>query len=135
MPEYFRKLTIPANTPENKPVGIDIEVEGEVLSEIAYLIPPGWCALAHFALFYGIEQIYPEELGTWITGDNVFRVVPLKWNMPEWRTKISIRGWNEDDTYEHSVFVWLLTATKEEARPWEALIDFMRWMKLMMAYY
>jgi len=64
MGEYFTWLTIPAATSPENPATKTIEVEGEVLSEIAYLIPAGWCALAHFSIFYGIKQIYPVEAGT-----------------------------------------------------------------------
>jgi len=129
MGDYFVSLIIPANTPEPSPATKDIEIEGEVLSEIAYLIPPGWCALAHFALFYGIHQIYPEQLGTWVTGDDLYRSVPLKWPLPESPVKITIKAWNEDDTYEHSVYLWLLTAPEEEAKPWKTILDFVAILK------
>jgi len=129
MGEYFIKLTIPANTPSDKPVETTIQVEGEVLTEIAYLIPPGWAALAHFAFYYGIKQFYPEPEGLWITGDNMYREVMVKWTLPESPCKLTIKGWNEDDTFEHTVYIWLLTEVEVEAKPWRTLIDFIKAFK------
>jgi len=132
MGDYFVSLTIPANTPEASPATKDVEIEGEILSEIAYLVPPGWCALAHFAVFYGIKQIYPEEEGTWVTGDDLYRPVPVKWRLPESPCKVTIKGWNEDDTYPHTLYLWLLTAPEEEARPWKIIADFVVILKRLM---
>jgi len=80
--DYFISLTIPPGTPEDSPAQIHVEVEGYRLEEIAYLIPAGWCALARFAVFYGIYQIYPITPGTWCTGDDLYRAVPLRWRLP-----------------------------------------------------
>jgi len=132
MGDYFTKLTIPANTPEDQPAVTTVEVEGEVLDELAYLIPPGWSALAYFSLFYGIKQIYPYEAGTWVTGDNLYRQVPIKWRLPESPCKLTLKGYNEDDTYPHTVYMWLLTTTIEEARPWQVLIDFVAIFKRLL---
>jgi len=132
MGDYFAKLKIPANTPVDKPVTADVEVEGEVLAELAYLIPPGWSALAHFAIFYGIKQIYPAEAGTWVTGDDLYRSVPLRWRLPESPVNLTIKGYNEDDTYPHTVYLWLLTKPEEEALPWRILADFVKILKRLM---
>jgi len=132
MGDYFIKLRIPANTPLAKPAETTVEIEGEVLAELAYLIPPGWAAVAHFAILYGIKQIYPEEDGTWVTGDDLYRVVPLKWPLPEPKTKLTIKGYNESIDYPHTVYLWFLTKPEEEARPWRIISDFVKILKRLM---
>jgi len=132
MGDYFAKLKIPANTPVDKPVTADVEVEGEVLAEIAYFIPSGWAALAHFAVFYGIKQIYPAEAGTWVTGANLYRPVPLRWTLPESPCKLTIKGYNQDTIYPHTIYLWLLTKPKEEVWPLRILIDFVEILKRLM---
>jgi len=124
--EYFVKLPIPANTKEDEPVEVGVEVEGFRLEEIAYLIPAGWCALAHFALFYGIRQIYPAEAGTWITGDDLYRAVPVLWRLPEPKAVLTVKGWNEDTSYKHTAYVWLLTKPEEEVPPIRLLTQVLR---------
>jgi len=117
MGDYFVKLAIPADTKQTAPVETTVEVEGFRLEEIAYLIPAGWCALAHFALYYGIHQIYPEEQGTWVTGDNLYRPVPILWRLPESPCTLTVKGWNEDIENDHTIYLWLLTKPEELIPP------------------
>jgi len=117
MGDYFVALTIPPSTPEDASVQVQVQIQGHRLEEIAYLIPAGWCALAHFAVFYGIYQIYPTQPRTWVTGDNLYRVVPLRWPLPESPCTLTIRGWNEDTKYQHTVYIWLLSRPAEEILP------------------
>ena len=132
MGDYFTWLTIPHKNAEPGEAQRDIEIEGEILSEIAYLIPSGCCALASWALFYGIKQIYPEPEGEWVTGDDLYKPVPLKWPMPESKVKLTIKGLNLDDVYPHTIYLWLLTAPEEEARPWKIIADFVAILKKLM---
>jgi len=132
MGDYFTKLKIPAKTPVDAPTEKDVELEGEVLDRLAYLIPPGWAALAHFSVFYGIKQIYPAEKDTWVTGDNLFRDVPIRWRLPESPCILTVKGYNEDDTYDHTVYLWLLTKPEEEVWPLRILIDFVKILKRLM---
>jgi len=116
MTDYFVSMTIPADTPVTSPVKLEVTLEGEVLNEIAYLIPPGWCALAHFRLMYGEKQVYPYEPDTWVTGDDLFHRAPLRWRIPGKRDKVRLEGYNEDDTYDHAVYVWLTVEREAEVR-------------------
>jgi len=109
-----------------------VEIEGEVLAEIAFLIPPGWQGLAGFAIFYGIRQIYPDPDYDWVTGDNVYRPVPLNWSLPESPCKLTVKGYNKDETYNHAVFLWLRTEKMEAARPWQIIADFVKILKKLM---
>lgn len=132
MGDYFTSLEIPKDTPADKPETKDITVEGEILSEVAYLIPPGWQAIPRWALFYGIKQIYPDPEAEWVTGAGLYRSVPLRWPMPESKVKLTVKGYNVDDTYPHTLHVWLLTAPEEEARPWKVIADFVAILKRLM---
>ena len=129
MGDYFISLEIPAPKPEDQPAEVKVEVEGEVLSELAYLIPRGWCGVAHWTLFYGIKQIYPEQAGTWITGDGLYRPVPLKWKLPESPCTLTVKGYNQSLENPHTVYLWILTAAEEEAKPWKVLADFVAILK------
>ena len=129
MGDYFTSLEIPESKPAEDPAETEITVEGEVLSEIAYLIPSGCCALASWALFYGIKQIYPETEGSWVTGDDLYREVALKWPMPELKVTLTIKGYNLDSENPHTIYLWLLTRPEEEARPWKVISDFVAILK------
>ena len=132
MGDYHTWLTIPQKNAEPGEAQRDITIEGEILSEIAYLIPGGWCALASFAVFYGIKQIYPEPEGEWVTGDRLIRTVPVGWKMPESKVKLTVKGCNLDTANPHTVYLWLLTKPEEEARPWKIMSDFVAILKKLM---
>jgi len=109
-----------------------VTIEGDVLAEIAYLIPDGWSALARFAVFYGIRMIYPEPKSDWVTGNDLYRPVPIRWKLPESPCKLTVKGYNEDEVFPHTIYLWLLTQPEEEARPWRVLIDYVKKMKRLL---
>jgi len=127
---YEVSLTVPANTPEDAPVEKKLEIEGAILDKIHILIPPGHEALARLAIFYGIDQIFPYETGTWLRGDDESFPLRLNWPLPEPTTTITLKGWNEHTTYDHTFYLRLAAAERiEEARPWQALLDFIAIVK------
>ena len=67
-----------------------------------------------------------------MTGDDLYKPVPLKWPMPESKVKLTIKGLNLDDVYPHTIYLWLLTAPEEEARPWKIIADFVAILKKLM---
>jgi len=133
MATYVLALTIPKQTAEASPVEERLEIEGAVLSEIHFLIPGGHHALARLALFYGIHQIFPYEVGTWLRGDDESFSVRLNWPLPEPKVTLTFKGWNEDDTYEHTFHLRLEVAEAvEEARHWRVIADFVAILKRLM---
>jgi len=132
MGDYFVTLTIPAGTPEDKPAEKEITVEGEILAEIAYLIPGGWHGVPTWALYYGIRQIYPEPGSAWITGNDVYRQMRLNWPLPESPCKLTLKGVSPNARFDHDVYVWLELKPVEEARPWKAVADFVKSFKRLL---
>jgi hypothetical protein len=117
MADYFVTLTIPENTPQTSPVFTQVEIEGDVLVGFYRLIPPGWSGLAHYRVLYGLEQLHPANEGAWDTGDNIRDFVPLNWRMPERKLKLTVEGYNQDTSYDHTVYLWFRTEEVEYARP------------------
>jgi hypothetical protein len=116
MAHFQVKLTVPANTPVTSPVRASVDVEGEVLSGMVKFIPYGVCGLAYYRVLYGLEQLYPKEPGTWDTGDGIVDYVPIGWIMPEHICEITVEGYNEDDTFEHAIYLLLETDTLAKVR-------------------
>jgi len=99
---YTKALTIPPNTGKDNPKEAKITLEGDILTEITIIIPPGHAGLTGLAIFYGIEQLAPLPSGEWFIGDNERISWVERWEIPEGEAEIIIRGYNEDDTYPHS---------------------------------
>jgi len=123
MPIYTALLTIPPNTSKDNPKEAKITLEGDILTEVTIVIPPGHAGLTGIALFYGIEQIAPLPSGEWLIGDN--QVIPWveRWEIPEGKAEITLRGYNEDDTYEHSFICRLEVEPREVVEVQQQILE------------
>jgi len=123
---YTAKLTIPANTPRDRPVSVSIELTRAVLTRLSIRIPAGHCALTGLRISYADMCLWQEESGTWISGDDEV----LEWNeyfeLPDDPTRLTLEGYNEDDTYEHSFYVRMMTLPKAIAYPWLVVSKFVK---------
>ena len=110
MPVYSEAFKVPAG--EEK--WFELEVEGDVIDMVRVRFPPGPCGLLRVSVFYGNEQLFPVEPGTWFKGDNEVIEWSEYYPLPEAKTKLTIKAVNEDDTYEHSFYLTINVKTKEE---------------------
>ena len=70
--------------------------------------------LVSVAFFYGTKQIFPYEEGTDIRGAGESITWEEFWQLPESPCKIKIKVKNEDDTYQHTVYIRLEVKKKEQ---------------------
>jgi len=123
MPIYVTTITAPPNTSKGAPKETDFYIEGELLTEVQIVIPPGHCALTGIQAFYGIEQLFPLPTGEWLTGDSEVLKFPQYWPIPFQGTTIKLKTYNEDDTYDHTFILRFIISTFKEARYWEQILD------------
>jgi len=101
--EYIQRLTIPANTAKADAERLDFKLPYGILNRVEIAFPPGPKGLAH-AQFYHTEFQFlpsnPEESYAW---DATTIVWEGEYDLPESWNYCSLRGWNLDDTYEHTV--------------------------------
>jgi len=121
MPIFTTTIKVPKNTPKTSPKEFILTIEGDVLQECHIVIPPGHVALTGIAGFYGIEQLFPLPSGEWISGDDERISFPMLWEIPFAKATILLKGYNEDDTYDHSFIVRFIVTSFEEAR-WHKLL-------------
>jgi len=126
MPIYTAVLTIPANTPKDDPRKTQVELKRAVLTEISIRIPAGHHALTGIRILYGDLQLFPEEVGTWLQGDDEVIDWQEYFELPDDPTRLRIEGYNEDDTYEHSFYLRFATLPKRVAAPWLAIARFVK---------
>lgn len=110
MPPYSKKI-------ENSPGEVkrtEIEVEGDYLTNLTITFPHGCCGLMDVAILYGDEQIFPQNKGEYYSGDGE----TIKWEglyrLPEKPCTFVIYTYNQDDTYNHMVFVRMVTKYEYE---------------------
>jgi hypothetical protein len=109
---FEQKIDVPANTPQTAPVSQDIVLCKGFVSRVWVRFPQGPVGLLHVALYDGSTQLWPGAAGQWFTGDNEIVEFDTEYDVPQsgGSYKLTIRGWNEDDTYAHSalVRVWVV---------------------------
>lgn len=101
--------SIAVTTPPNSAKETIIVVEGDVIDLVRVRFPPGPSGLLKVAIYYGNEQIWPDKVGSWFVGDNEV----IQWSefypLPEALTRFTVKTVNDDDTYEHSVYLTIST--------------------------
>jgi len=109
---YLVDLEIPANTPVAYPLDLDVPLVKGWVTKIALLFPPGPATLAHVQIFVAGEQKYPSGVGQSFHPDNILLEIPCDFDVPlvDGVRKITLRGWNEDDTWDHTiqVHIWVI---------------------------
>lgn len=111
---YTFDFMIPANTPINSPVEKQITIEGQALTSIIILIPPGHAALTGLQIYYGDLQLVPANKGEWLKGDDETLTFPETFELPEPTTTLNMLGYNLDTQNNHTFYVRLVTVSESE---------------------
>ncbi|MHA1215940.1 MAG: hypothetical protein ACTSPX_01265 [Candidatus Thorarchaeota archaeon] len=106
---YTGSLTIPANTNSGSPVSQDVELCDGWVAQIDLLFPPGPATLAHVQVWVDGSLKYPTGAGQSFNPDNILLTIPCDFDVPEvaGTHQITLKGWNEDDTWDHTILYWV----------------------------
>ena len=96
-------LTIPASTTATDPATSVVNIAPGVLRHVSISFPPGCAALAHVAVLYQEHQIVPASTGEFLAWDDLTLAWPEDIPIDEVPHEFKLVGWNEDDTYPHTV--------------------------------
>lgn len=89
-------------------------IKGDYITKVIVRFPPGPQGLLHVAFYYGDKQIFPEEDGTDFADDDLAIIWEEFWKIPEHPCPITIWTKNEDDTYSHTVHIYVATKYQHE---------------------
>jgi len=107
---YTFDFMIDANTPEETPSTLSLDLEKGIVSRINVIIPPGHAALAGVQIYANTTQILP--VAGWLKGDrdNLVFDVDVSIPMIDSAYKLTAKGFNSDDTYPHTFYIrmWVL---------------------------
>jgi len=100
-------LTIPKNTLQGAPTEQKLAIAKGIITKFMIRPRAGHAGLAHLVILYHEHQIAPSTENMDLHGD----AFPIDWEdyyecyQPPHELKL--RGWNEDDTYEHAFDVYV----------------------------
>jgi hypothetical protein len=107
---FEKSITIPKSTLSTAPTTEMLGIAHGIITKIMVRPRPGHAGLAHCVILHHEHQIAPSTESMDLHGDTF----PIDWEeyyecyQPPYELKI--KGWNEDDTYEHTfdIFVAVL---------------------------
>ncbi|MBA7471395.1 hypothetical protein ES707_06701 [subsurface metagenome] len=110
---YLATIPIPEKRPETNPIKRILEINKGLIWRIEAEYPAGCCGLVHLQIFDGSYQLFPATPGESLRGDAVtvsYDDLYLKTAAP---FELTLKAWNEDETYPHTIQVRIGMATSE----------------------
>ncbi len=109
MPFYSITVSVPPNTPATAPATATLEIFPGVVVQV-WLQFPRFCAgLVHARILRAGSQIWPANEDSDVASDGFVVNWPEEYDMTDEPTALTLSAWNLDDTYPHSVTLWLAT--------------------------
>lgn len=112
---YQVNLIIPANTGQDAPEIERITVPFGRVKRIALLFPSGCAGLAHIQIYHNQFQVWPTTPELSFLGDGHLIVFDENYDLDDSWNVIQVSGWNDDDTFSHTVTVWISVLPQEQA--------------------
>ena len=119
---YIVDVTVPANTPESKPVEAQIKIEEEVIVKLMVHFPAGCHGYVYTACYYGEEQIFPRPYGSYLHGDGETIAWEEYHELPETPCILTIRAWSPGTSYDHTI-TWRICALPKKYAFWWMVLD------------
>ena len=98
-------ILIPVAKTVNDPVYQDLYLAHGIITWVSVLFPPGCTGCTHCTIHHYAKQIFPSVESMDLSGDTF----PIEWNeyyeMYAEPYLLKFIGWNEDDTYPHTISV------------------------------
>ena len=104
---YSYDLVLPANTTKTAPVTLDCPVSPGILSRVVVVFPSGHAGLTHLRIMQWSHQLYPTNEDGSLSGDGEVLDWPEELELRDSPLVFRLVGWNDDDTYQHTITVRL----------------------------
>jgi len=123
---YSFRLTIPANTAKEQAQEKVCKLARGIIHYAEFEFPPGCAGLVHVYVLRGIHQVYPTNPDGDLSSDSY--VIPVHDHYPLLTPPYELKfcGWNEDDTYDHTITLRLGLLPEEILAPPGALMAWLR---------
>ncbi len=110
---FTANVNLPPNTGQASPVSQILPIARGIITWVSVFFPGGCERLAHVAILHHEHQIFPSTVNMSLAGDHF----PIEWSeyYESWQPpyELKIIGWNEDDTFEHTVTVRIAVLPKQ----------------------
>ncbi len=102
---YSLAITIPANTLAAKPLEQELRMGPGVIHRVSVGFPGGCVGLAHLQILQHDHQLWPTNPDASLASDDHQLEWDDYWELADVPYSLTLRAWNLDDTYDHTVTV------------------------------
>jgi hypothetical protein len=128
---YQVELTVPPQTPRDSPCVEEVMLPEGKITRLAILFPAGCAALARVIILHNERQVWPTSPEQSFCGDYMYMEFQESYLLEDPWNRFQVLAWNDDDSYPHTVDVWLEVKPKEEGWTWPALFGMPRYVEEM----
>lgn len=115
--DYIKHITVPKNTLETDPKISYMALPAGIIKQVGYEFPLGCKGLAHLTVWVHTVQQWPRSQGISYYGDALYRQFPENFILPNPFNLLTIKTWNLDDTWEHTITIHI-TVLLEDQPSW-----------------
>jgi len=119
---YEYDLVIPANTPANAPIRLDMPLVKGVVHKLGIWFRAGCRGEVKVVIRRALNQVWPTNPDGQFKGDFFPIEGPVWYELDELPYKLEAYGWSPDTAYDHTVSIRLWIESKEILLPGQQAI-------------
>ena len=118
--DFIFDLTISANTTKVNLTELEIDVGAGVVHLVEIGFPRGCAGLAHAVVRQGLHQVWPTNPDGDYNWDNYVYQIREHYLIEGGDAPLVLQGWNDDDTFPHTITFRFSVLPVEVMEPWRA---------------
>lgn len=118
--DHVFDLTIPANTTEAVPLELDVDIGEGVVHFVTVQFPRGCAGLAHGRVRQALTPRWPSNEGVDYNWVNYVHEIREHFLIKKGDAPFTLVGWNEDDTFPHTLTFRFSILPQWIMEPWRA---------------
>lgn len=120
--DFIYDLTIPAKRTQAVPLEQEVDIGAGVVHFVTIQFPKGCAGLAHGRVRQALTPRWPSNEGADYNWDNYIHEVKEHFLIRKGDAPLTLVGWNEDDTFPHTLTFRFSILPEEVMEPWRAQI-------------
>ena len=115
--QYVKEITFSSGGSKTNQTVATLKCAKGIIHKIEIVFPSGCFGLVHTQIFHASHPIAPTTPGQNYAGDDEIINIPEFHPLGRELNIITIKGWNEDDTYDHTIRFRIYVLPKEVLLP------------------
>jgi len=104
---YAESIKTEVGKDASDPLYTEIKVTNGVIHEVGVYFPAGCAGLVYCQIYEGGHQFFPSTQGQFVRGDDVLVNTVEFYEITDAPRWITIKTWNLDETYDHTIEVYI----------------------------